>query len=72
MPQHKYVLTSDQPIGTLYQGPISAAILGGAIGAGLAFSGDDTTVNQTGSGNASSRAIGKGGSVNIRSKYGKW
>lgn len=48
-----YQVTSDQPIGTLYQGPISAAILGGSIGAGLAMSGD--TVTQQGGG-ASSNA----------------
>lgn len=48
-----YQVTSDQPIGTLYQGPISAAILGASVGTGLALSGD--TVTQQG-GNASARA----------------
>lgn len=52
-----YQLTSDQPVGTIYKGPVEAAILGGSIGAGLALSGD--TVTQQGGGvsaNASARA----------------
>lgn len=48
-----YQVTSDQPIGTLYQGPISAAVLGASVGTGLAMSGD--TITQSG-GNASARA----------------
>ena len=51
-----YQLTSDQPIGTIYKGPVEAAILGGSLGAGLAMSGD--TVTQQGGGanaNASAR-----------------
>lgn len=48
-----YQMTSDQPIGTLYQGPISAAVLGASVGTGLALSGD--TVTQQG-GNASAKA----------------
>lgn len=48
-----YQVTSDQPIGTLYQGPISAAVLGASVGAGLALSGD--TVTQQG-GHASAKA----------------
>lgn len=56
-----YQVTSDQPIGTLYQGPISAAILGGSIGAGLALSGD--TVTQQGGGATSSS--------NARAKLGR-
>lgn len=79
---HKYSLTSDQSIGSLLQGPVSAAILGGAIGAGLAFSGDDSTTNVQG-GNASATggaggkgvgyggAGGKGGSVTNKI-YKKW
>lgn len=42
-PTTQYVNASDQPIATLYKGPIEAAILGGSIGAGLAFSGDTVT-----------------------------
>lgn len=38
-----YQLTSDQPVGTIYKGPIEAAILGAPIGAGLAMSGDNIT-----------------------------
>jgi len=49
-----YQLTSDQPIGTIYKGPIEAAILGGAIGTGLALSGD-TVTQQGGGANASAR-----------------
>lgn len=48
-----YQVTADQPVATLYQGPISAAILGASVGTGLALSGD--TVTQSG-GNASARA----------------
>lgn len=43
-----YQLTSDQPVGTIYKGPIEAAILGAPIGAGLAMSGD--TITQRGGG----------------------
>lgn len=46
--------TSDQPIATLYKGPIEAAILGGAIGAGLANSGDN--ISQRNSAGASASA----------------
>ena len=49
-----YQLTSDQPIGTIYKGPVEAAILGGSIGAGLALSGD-TVIQQGGGANASAR-----------------
>lgn len=61
-----YHLTSDQPIGTLYKGPIEAAIIGSSIGTGLAFSGD--TVTQRGGGgvavsgsSSSASAVAKGG-----------
>jgi hypothetical protein len=56
-----YQLTSDQPIGTIYKGPVEAAILGGAIGTGLALSGD-TVTQQGGGGTANAEArvkIGK-------------
>lgn len=56
-----YQLTSDQPIGTIYKGPIEAAILGGAIGTGIAMSGD--TVTQQGGGASSS--------ANARVKLGR-
>lgn len=49
-PSTQYVVTSDQPIATLYKGPIEAAILGGFIGAGLASSGD--TISQTSGGSS--------------------
>lgn len=54
-----YQVTSDQPVGTIYKGPVEAAILGGSIGAGLAMSGD--TVTQQGG----------GASANARVKLGK-
>lgn len=54
-----YQLTSDQPVGTIYKGPVEAAIIGGSIGTGLAMSGD--TVTQQGGGasaNATAKARG--------------
>lgn len=55
-----YQLTHDQPIATLYKGPIEAAIVGGSIGTGLALSGD-SVIQQGGGASASARAkAGKG------------
>lgn len=55
-----YQVTSDQPIGTLYQGPISAAVLGASVGTGIALSGD-TVTQQGGGASASAKAkAGKG------------
>lgn len=77
-PQHKYALTSDQSIGSLLQGPVSAAILGGALAAGISLSGSETNVTQTGGGanagasaaaNASSVSKATGGSVMMRGGY---
>lgn len=51
-PATEYVQASDQPIATLYKGPIEAAIIGGSVGAGLALSGD--TVTQSGGGASAS------------------
>ena len=56
-----YQTTSDQPVGTIYKGPVEAAILGGAIGTGLALSGD--TVTQQGGGASAS--------ANARVKLGR-
>lgn len=56
-----YHLTSDQPIATLYKGPVEAAILGAAVGTGLAMSGD--TVTQRSSAAAGSQATANGGHV---------
>ena len=50
-----YQLTSDQPIFTIYKGPMEAAILGGSVGAGLAMSGD-TVTQQGGGASASARS----------------
>lgn len=60
MPIERYCLgcyqtTSDQPIGTIYKGPVEAAILGGAIGTGLSMSGD-TVTQQGGGGTANAEA----------------
>ncbi len=38
-----YQTLADQPVATLYKGPLEAAIIGGSIGAGLALSGDTVT-----------------------------
>lgn len=46
-----YQLTSDQPVGTIWKGPLEAAILGAPIGAGLAMSGTEV-VQQGGGGTA--------------------
>ena len=43
------------------QGPVSAALLGAGIGAGLAFSGDDVTNTNTTSSQGGAGGIGKGG-----------
>lgn len=56
-----YQLTSDQPIGTIYTGPVEAAVLGAAVGTGLALSGTDVTQQGGGassSASASSKARG--------------
>lgn len=55
-----YQVTSDQPVGTIYKGPVEAAILGGSIGAGLALSGD-TVTQQGGGANANASARAKSG-----------
>ncbi len=55
-----YQVTADQPVATLYQGPISAAIFGASVGTGLALSGDSVT-QQGGNASASAKArAGKG------------
>lgn len=56
-----YHATSDQPIATLYKGPVEAAILGAAVGTGLAMSGD--TITQRGSSTAVAGASAQGGSA---------
>lgn len=59
-PATDYTQTSDQPIFTLYKGPIEAGIIGASVGTGLALSGD--TVTQQGGG-ASASATAKSKSV---------
>jgi hypothetical protein len=54
-----YQVTSDQPVGTIYKGPVEAAVLGAAVGTGLAMSGTDVTQSGGGaSANASTKARG--------------
>lgn len=81
--QHKYVLTGDQSLASLVQGPMSAAVLAGGL-VGMAALWPESNVIQNGGGassNASAGASsssyakaygGQGGSVNIRSKHGHW
>ena len=57
-----YQVTSDQPVGTIYKGAVESAVLGAAVGTGLALSG--TEVAQQGGGasaNASATARGSRG-----------
>ena len=59
-----YQLTSDQPVGTIYKGPVEAAVLGAAVGTGLALSGTDVTQQGGGassSANATAKARGSRG-----------
>ena len=56
----QYTTSLNQPVATLYQGPISAAVLGASVGTGLALSGD-TVTQQGGGASASAKAkAGKG------------
>lgn len=57
-----YQLTSDQPVGTIYKGPVEAAVLGAAVGTGLALSGTDVTQQGGGaSANATAKSRGSRG-----------
>lgn len=58
-----YHTVFDQPLATLYKGPLEAAIIGGGIGAGLALSGDTVTQSSRASAGASSSATG-GNAIN--------
>lgn len=62
-----YQVASDQPVGTIYKGPVEAAILGGAIGTGLALSGD-TVTQQGGGASASANASAR---VKLGRKHGR-
>jgi hypothetical protein len=70
-PQHQYVMTGDQSLASLAQGPASAALLGTGIGVagyfmgkGLRDSGDSVTQNGGGASAAShAGSIAQGGSV---------
>ncbi len=57
----QYATSMDQPVATLYKGPIEAAIMGGSVGAGLALSGD--TITQRGTAAAGASATGQGGNA---------
>lgn len=54
-----YQVTSDQPVGTIYKGPVEAAVLGAAVGTGLALSGPEVT-QQGGGASASASAKVRG------------
>lgn len=62
-----YHATSDQPIATLYKGPVEAAILGAAVGTGLAMSGD--TITQRGSSTAVAGASAQGGNAITKGRH---
>lgn len=64
-PAKDYVTTSDQPIFTLYKGPLEAAIIGGSVGTGLALSGD-TVIQQGGGASASAKAKSRASALNKR------
>lgn len=53
-----YQITLDQPVGTIYKGPVEAAVLGAAVGTGLALSGPEVT-QQGGGASSSSNATAK-------------
>lgn len=57
-----YQVTSDQPVGTIYKGPVEAAVLGAAVGTGLALSGPEVTQQGGGaSANATAKSRGSRG-----------
>ena len=57
-----YQVTSDQPVGTIYKGAVESAVLGAAVGTGLALSGTEVTQQGGGaSANASAKARGSRG-----------
>lgn len=62
-----YALTADQPIATLYKGPVEAAILGAAVGTGLAMSGD--TITQRGSSTSVAGASAQGGNAITKGRH---
>lgn len=51
----EFMAVMDQPLATLYKGPLEAAIIGGGIGAGLALSGDTVTNQSSSSASARSK-----------------
>ena len=54
-----YQVTLDQPVGTIYKGPVEAAVLGASVGTGLALSGPEVT-QQGGGASASASAKVRG------------
>lgn len=54
-----YQVTSDQPVGTIYKGPVEAMETGAAVGTGLALSGTEVT-QQGGSASANASAKARG------------
>lgn len=63
-----YHSTSDQPVATLYKGPVEAAIIGAGVGTGLAMSGD--TITQRGTASAGASATGQGGNAVNGGRHG--
>ena len=57
----EYQASLDQPIATMYQGPVSAGMLGLGMGAGLAFSGDTITQRSSAAAGSSASATAKAG-----------
>lgn len=63
-----YQTTLDQPVGTIYKGPVEAAIIGAGVGTGLAMSGD--TITQRGTASAGASATGQGGNAVNGGRHG--
>ncbi len=57
----EFMAVMDQPLATLYKGPLEAAIIGGSIGAGLALSGDTITQRNSAASGSSASATAKAG-----------
>ena len=62
----EYQTVLDQPLATLYKGPLEAAIIGGSIGAGLALSGDTITQRSSAAAGSSASATAKAGRYHRR------
>lgn len=56
-----YHVSLDQPVGTIYKGPVEAGFVGAGLGLGLGFGGD--TITQRGTSIAGSSASAQGGNA---------